>query len=96
MSEAARSGACIYRKIITISAVRVIGRSRSGPANNLSIRHTSLYFAAALQTRQNLPVLFGFTKGGCGNYCSFPKLPMTSNLAKIFANLLSTSVSIDC
>ena len=91
-----------------MSAVKAIGPSRnlnivpinqcsrSDPANKLSFRHISLYFAAALQTRRTLPGLLGFSTGWCGKYHSFPKEPLTSDLPRIFTNPFSTSVSIDC
>ena len=103
-----RSGTCTCRNTDSISAVRAIGPSRnlnivpinpcsrSGPANNLSFRHISLYFAAALQTRRTLPSLLGFSTGWFGKYHSFPKLPLTSGLPRIFTDPFSTSVSIDC
>ena len=101
------SGTCTCRNIDSISEVRAIGPSRnlnivpinpcsrSGPANNLSFRHISLYFAAALQTRRTLPGLLRFSTGWCGKYHSFPKVPLSSDLPRILTSPFSTSVSID-
>ena len=87
---------CSENMTLILNIVPINPCSRSGPANNLSSRHISLYFAAALQTRQTLPGLLGFSTGWCGKYHSFPNVTLTSDLPRIFTNPFSTSVSTDC
>ena len=48
------------------------------------VRHTSLYFDAALPTQRNFSGLFGFDTGLCDKNQSFPKQPFDS--FKIFSN----------
>ena len=105
---ACTSGTCTCRNIDSISAVRAIGPSRnlsivpispfsrSGPANNLSFRHITLYFAAALQTRQILPGFWGLVLDGVTNTIPFQKclwLPIYQGSSQIpFQHLYQLTV----